>query len=158
MYIVLMFQICHFHYWLSECVKSDSCRSTAGCPYMQFSSYFEDGIPFLFSVSVIQEMRNCKQKFCREKCFFTKLCIFLGKKILSVEIFQLQTAQDIPMNVSFMTAWEAFFTSNFLWVVSSCQSQSWWGETLRICCKAQTSWLGRWWGLGAWPYYQSLFL
>lgn len=153
-----MFQIYHFHYWLSECVKSDSCRSTAGCPHMRFPSLLWRWNSISFSVSVIQEMRNCKQKFCCEKFFFTKLCIFLGKKILSVEIFQLQTAQDTPMNVSFMTTWEAFFTNNFLWVVSSCQSQAWWGETLRICCKAQTFWLGWWWGLRVGPYYQSLFL
>lgn len=39
--------------------------------------------------------------------------MFSWEKILSVENFQLQTAQDIPMKVSFMIAWEAFFTSIF---------------------------------------------
>lgn len=33
-----MFQVCHFHYWLGKCIKSDRCRSTAGWPHIQLPS------------------------------------------------------------------------------------------------------------------------
>lgn len=153
MYIILMFQICHFHYWLSKCMKSDRCRSTAGCPHTELSSLAQrwNSISVLCGCHPGNEKLQTKN-LPWEFIFYNKIVCFPGKKIMSVENFWLQTAQDIPMNASVMIAWEAFSTSIFLWVISSCQSQAWRAETLRNCCKAQTAWSGWWWCLGPGPY------
>lgn len=93
-----MFQVCHFHYWLAKCIKSDRCWPTAGWPHIELLPSLgqrQDSISALCGCHPGNE--KLQIKILPREGFFTKLCISPGK-IMSMESFQLQTAQDIHRN------------------------------------------------------------
>lgn len=146
MYIILLFQVCNFHYWLAKSIKSNRCRSTAWWPHIQLPSPVQRLNSFFCSLRQSSRKWETANKNFAMRKVFKNLCISLGK-ILPMENFQLQTVQDIHVNVSFTIAWEAFFTGIFLQVLSSCQYWAWHGKTVISSCKAQSGWFGWIWGL-----------
>lgn len=85
MYIILMFQVCHFHYWVAKCIKSDRYRSTAGWSHIQLSSLVQrqNFISALLDCQPGNEEvqnKNLPWEIFFIFYFFTKLCISLGKK------------------------------------------------------------------------------
>lgn len=96
MYIILMFQVCHFHYWVAKCIKSDRYRSTAGWSHIQLSSLVQrqNFISALLDCQPGNEEvqnKNLPWEIFFIFLFFYKIVYFLGKKTYQWKKFCLKT-------------------------------------------------------------------
>lgn len=122
MYIILMFLVCHFHYWVAKCIKSDRYRSTAGWPHIQLSSLVQrqNFISALLDCQPGNEEvqnKNLPWEIFLLYFFFTKLCISLEKKTYQWKKFCLKAV--IWMYLSPLP--EKLFSLLFFHGFSSCQ-------------------------------------
>lgn len=131
-----MFQVCHFHYWLAKRIKDAA--QQLGATYRAASfPRSKAGFHFCSLWLSSRKWETANKNFAMRKVvFFFQNCVFPQEKSCQ---WKISSSRQLK---TFIWTQEAFFTSVFLWILSSCQYWAWQGERLISCCTAQPGWLG----------------